>query len=211
MRLFVLGATGRTGVELLDLALARHHQVTAFVRSPEKIVRRSPELAIVKGNVFDAEEIAAALAGHDAVISALGPRAGQVIRGMTLMKDSAASVLQGMKAARVERFLVVSAALLFPGGGLGVGLFRSLIGRHVWDLQRMEGLVKQTPLQWTIARPPRLVHGRNAGYRAQESSLAEPLSARSTMSWRSVAAFLLDATESNLYARKVVGLAGGRP
>ena len=210
MRLFVLGATGRTGIELLELALERHHQVTAFVRSPEKIARRSPELAIVKGNVFDADAIAAALPGHDALISALGPRIGQVTRGMTLMKDSATSVLQGMKAARVERLLVVSSALLFPDGGLAVGLFRSVIGRHVRDLQMMEALVQQTPLQWTIARPPRLVHTRNAGYRAQEGGMPEPLSARSTMSWRSVAAFLLDAAEGRLHAHKVVGLGGGR-
>ena len=73
MRLFVLGATGRTGIELLELALERHHQARAFVRSPERIARRSPELAIVKGNVFDADAIAAALPGHDALISALGP------------------------------------------------------------------------------------------------------------------------------------------
>src|SRR5437879_2899477 len=40
MRLFVLGATGRTGKEILELALARGHEVTAFVRSPQKLAAR---------------------------------------------------------------------------------------------------------------------------------------------------------------------------
>ena len=37
MKLFVIGATGRTGWEIVQQALARGHHVTAFVRSPEKI------------------------------------------------------------------------------------------------------------------------------------------------------------------------------
>ena len=37
MRLFVLGATGRTGMEIIDLARTRGHEVTAFVRSPQKL------------------------------------------------------------------------------------------------------------------------------------------------------------------------------
>src|SRR6516165_546764 len=102
MRLFVLGATGRTGVELLDLALARH-QVTAFVRSPEKITRRDPGLTIVKGDVHRPEEVATALAGHDAVISALGPAPRQAIFGTTLMQDSATSTLRAMQTAGVRR------------------------------------------------------------------------------------------------------------
>lgn len=101
MKLFVLGATGRTGVELLDLALPRH-EVTAFVRSPEKIARRDPGLTVVKGNVQDAAEMAQALAGHDAVLSALGPTVGQAVRGTTLMRTSAQSTLSAMRTARVD-------------------------------------------------------------------------------------------------------------
>src|SRR5579864_2439854 len=107
MRLFVLGATGRTGIELLDLALTRH-DVTAFVRSPVKIMRRDARLAVVKGDVHKSEEVATALAGHDAVISALGPAPRQAIFGTTLLYDSATSTVQAMKSAGVRRFLVIS-------------------------------------------------------------------------------------------------------
>jgi putative NADH-flavin reductase len=207
MRLFVLGATGRTGVELLDLALARH-EVTAFVRSPEKVSRRDSRLRVVKGDVHSPEEVATALAGHDAVISALGPAPRQAIFGSTLMQDSATSTLRAMKKAGVQRFLVVSSALLFPGGGPGVGFFRALINHHLRDSRRMEELVTESELEWTIARPPRLVMTRDEGYRAEEGRLPARMSVAASMSWRAVAAFLLDAVERHLYARRVVGLVG---
>jgi putative NADH-flavin reductase len=46
MRLLILGANGKTGTQLVDLALARGHEVTAFVRSPAKVTRRHPLLRV---------------------------------------------------------------------------------------------------------------------------------------------------------------------
>jgi hypothetical protein len=112
-----------------------------------------------------------------------------------------------MQSAQVKRLLVVSAALLFPEGGLAVGFFRTVIGRHVRDLEAMEALIQRTSLDWTIARPPRLVHDRSEAFRAQAGGMPEPLSPRSTMSWRGVAAFLLKAAEAEAYPRQIVGLA----
>ena len=37
MRLFILGATGGIGRQLVEQALERRHHVTAFVRSPQKL------------------------------------------------------------------------------------------------------------------------------------------------------------------------------
>jgi putative NADH-flavin reductase len=205
MKLFVLGATGRTGVELLDLALPGH-EVTAFVRSPDKIVRRDPQLSVVTGSVQEHQQVAAAMAGHDAVISALGPHPREAVFGTTLMQESAASTLKAMKAAGVRRLLVVSSALLFPGGGPLVAFFRTLIGQHVRDSQRMEELIAQTDLDWTIARPPRLVLGSEERYVAEDGRFPAGLSVRAAMSWRAVAAFMLHAAEGHLHSRQVVGL-----
>jgi putative NADH-flavin reductase len=49
MRLFVIGATGRTGSEIVNLARTRGHEVTAFVRSPQKL-SRAGSLTIVCGD-----------------------------------------------------------------------------------------------------------------------------------------------------------------
>jgi len=72
MRLFLIGANGRTGTEVMDLAQKRGHKITAFVRSPQK-VRESSSVTVVGGNPLQCEAVATALPGHDAVLSAIGP------------------------------------------------------------------------------------------------------------------------------------------
>jgi putative NADH-flavin reductase len=73
MRLFMLGATGGIGRQLVDQALERHHKVTAFVRSPQKLGAARDGLTVIQGDVRNADAMSEALAGHDAVLSALGP------------------------------------------------------------------------------------------------------------------------------------------
>ena len=69
MKLFVIGATGRTGQEIVQQALARGHQVTAFVRSPENITAKSERLTVLKGNVLDENQLFNAMQNHDAVVN----------------------------------------------------------------------------------------------------------------------------------------------
>jgi putative NADH-flavin reductase len=204
MRLFVLGATGNTGTQIVDLALARGHQVTAFVRSPQKITRRESALTVIKGDPLRVSELAHALPGHDAVLSALGPSGLDAFRQSTLLTECAASTVAAMKTAGVGRLGIVSAALLFPEKGLRFVLFRWLLQRHIRDLVSMEAVVRATDFDWTIARPPRLICSPEATYRRSRDAL--PLGAWE-MSFRSVAAFLLDCVEQGTHQREVVGLA----
>jgi hypothetical protein len=129
------------------------------------------------------------------------------MRQSTLLADSATSALRAMAAAGVARFLVVSSALLFGGGGVGAGFFRWLIGPHLRDCQAMEAAVRESSTEWTIARPPRLVHDKDDVYRVRVGELPESASLfRSRASWRAVATFLLDATSSHAHVREVVGM-----
>jgi putative NADH-flavin reductase len=76
MKLCVIGATGRTGGEVIQQALARGHMVTAFVRLPEGIHLKNERLKIVKGEVTDEEELLRAMQNHDAVVCLLGSAKG---------------------------------------------------------------------------------------------------------------------------------------
>lgn len=208
MRLFLLGATGRTGVEVVDMALERGHDVTTFVRSPHKITRQHARLRVVSGDPKSARPMAAALASHDAVLSALGPKVGEAMRPTTLLEDCAASALEAMELAGVRRYLVVSSALLFPGGGPVPAFFRTLIRHHLRDADAMERKVRSTALDWTIARPPRLVSEHDELYRTEVDAM--PPGAPfflSRLSWRALAAFLLDALAERRFVRKTVGVA----
>ena len=203
MRLFVLGATGRTGTEIIDLAQKRGHQVTAFVRSPQKL-KPAASLSIVRGDPLRPETITCALPGHDAVLSAIGPHPREAFRPSTLVADCARATVSAMSAGGVARLAIISAAVLFPEKGLYFAFFRWLLQRHARDLHAMADIVQRSGLQWTIARPPRLIESENASFRALGNRL--PPGGRA-MSYRAVAAFLLDAVERRSHVGEIVGLA----
>jgi putative NADH-flavin reductase len=205
MRLFVIGANGRTGTEILDLARTRGHEVTAFVRSPERL-RPAGWLTVVPGDPRRPESIAAALSGHDAVLSAIGPHPRDALRPSTLLTDCARATVDAMTASGIARLAIVSAAVLFPEKGLYFAFFRWLTKHHARDLRGMEHVVQASGLAWTIARPPRLTKSPEAGFRAVRDAL--PTRSRA-MSFRSVAAFMLDAVERRAHVAEIVGLGRG--
>src|SRR5437667_4211312 len=112
MKLFVIGATGRTGLEIVQQAPARGHRVTAFVRSAESITLRNERLTVIQGSAMDENQLSDAMRNHDAVLSALGPR--HVFKPSSLLHDSALATTRAMKRSGVQRLVVLSAAAQFP-------------------------------------------------------------------------------------------------
>jgi putative NADH-flavin reductase len=202
MRLFVIGANGRTGTEIVDLARSKGHQVTAFVRSSRKI-ESNGSVTVVEGDPLRSETMTPALSGHDAVLSVIGPHPREAFRPSTLVADCARATVEAMLQTDVRRLAVVSAAVLFPEKGLYFRFFHWLIKHHARDLRAMEVIVRASSLAWTIARPPRLTKSSDEGFRALTDAL--PPGSRA-MSFRSVAAFLLDAVERKSHVSEVVGL-----
>jgi putative NADH-flavin reductase len=200
MKLFVIGATGRTGQEIAEQALQRGHHVTAFVRSPETFTLRHERLSVLKGNVTDENQLSEAMQNHDAVLSALGPR--EVFRPSSLLHDSALSTTQAMQRSGVKRLLILSAAAHFPGIPNRIVSF--ILRNHMRDSLAMEKVVQNSGLDWTIARPPRLTQQQYTVYRSWES--AAPRMGFS-LSRKAVAAFMLDAIEQKKHFHKIVGIA----
>jgi putative NADH-flavin reductase len=203
MQLLILGATGKTGSQLVQQALQRGHELTAFVRSPDKISNRPAALRVVEGDPLDAAQLTAALPGHTAVLSALGPSPREAFRPSTLLARAAASTVSAMTTAGVQRLAIASAAVLCPEPGVYFAFFRWLLREHARDLTAMESVVRESGLVWTIARPPRLVDSGDARYASRTDAL--PPKTRS-MSFRALAAFMLDCIEQQTHAGEVVGL-----
>ena len=147
--------------------------------------------------------MAAALPGHEAVLSAIGPHPREALRPSTLVTDCARATVEAMTTSGVPRLAIVSAAVLFPEKGLYFAFFRWLTRHHARDLRGMEDIVRASCLAWTIARPPRLTTSPDVGFRALRDVL--PPGSRA-MSFRSVAAFMLDAVERRSHVTEVVGL-----
>jgi putative NADH-flavin reductase len=74
MKLLVFGATGGTGKQLVQQALQQGHAVTAFARDPGKIKVTHDNLRVVRGDILQPGSVETAVAGQDAVLSALGTR-----------------------------------------------------------------------------------------------------------------------------------------
>jgi putative NADH-flavin reductase len=203
MRLFVLGATGKTGQQIVDLGLSRGHQITAYVRSPHKLAGREG-LVVVKGDPFEARAVAAAMPGHDAVLFAIGAPPREALRPSTMMGEAAASAVAAMTTSGLSRIALVSAAVLFDEPGLRFAFFRWLLRHHARDLSTMEAIVAASSLAWTIARPPRLVHDLRTDYR---EAVGRMPAASSILSFRAVAAFMLDAVERRQHVGQIVGIA----
>lgn len=203
MRIAVLGATGNTGRHVLDLALGHGNTVTALVRSPGKLAPRE-RLSIVEADVLDPASLAAGLAGHDAVISVFGPPSREALKPGTIVTDYVRGLIAAMRAARVDRLAIISAAVLFPMRGPVFAFFRWFLRHHGRDLAAMERLVQDSSLDWTIARPGRLHAGDDDSYRTATNAF--PPKGR-TMSFRAVARFLVETIERGSDLHQIVGLA----
>ena len=73
MLVALLGATGRTGVLVLDELLLRGHRVRGLVRA-EGRVAPGESVDTVVGDSRDRDTLAQLVEGCDAVVSTLGPR-----------------------------------------------------------------------------------------------------------------------------------------
>ena len=187
MKLTIVAATGGIGRCLLDQALAAGHDVTVVVRRRDRL---TVPVRAVEADLAAADPAAleGAVAGADAVLSGLGPRsradAGIASRGTR-------ALIAAMAAADVRRIVAVSAAPLGsvaspgrpspprhdPGDGffmrhLFSRIARAAFAEHYADLALMEDMLRESGLDWTVVRPPRLTdrpltgryrtaHGRN--------------------------------------------------
>ena len=161
MRLTVFGANGPTGQLLTRLALDEENEVVAFTRHPDTFPLEDQHLRVAGGDVHDAGAVAAAIDGAYAVVSTLGvPFAKTPI---TVYSVGAASIMGGMQAAGVKRLVCVSSSAVGPHPEpLGGFVFERILQPYVVnrlgktlyeDMRRMEEMVSQSDLAWTIVRP----------------------------------------------------------
>lgn len=205
VKLLVLGANGRTGRELLGLALRAGDSVTALVRAEDRLAGVSHErLEIRVGSPCDPGVLSALLPGHDVVVSVLGPR-WPSRAACAIYPESAAATVSAMERCDVRRLLVTSSALLFPDDGFFVRVLRGLVPSVVDGARRMEERLRASRLDWTIARTTFLTNGRTTDCRVGAGLLPEGGGA---VSRAAVARFLHGEAHQPKYSRQVVGLSG---
>jgi len=154
MKLIVFGPTGGTGQQLLQQALAQGHSVTAFARHPQAIATR-PGLTAVAGDSTDRQAVQQAVAGHDAVLCALGGRPWR--RRERVCSTAVGNIVPAMQRHGVRRIVAIST---FGAGDsrAQVGwfprtvLFGAVLRSEVADKEAMEATLAASGLDWTAVR-----------------------------------------------------------
>lgn len=210
MKLTVFGATGGTGEQVVRQALAAGHRVTAVARRPEAVTITHPQLTVIGGDVLDPAWSADELDGAGAVVSALGSRAmGMPTR---VYSDGTAAVIAAMSRHGVARLVAVSAAPVGPDAHQSVlerwvvyPLLRRFFGAGYDDMGRMERLLADSQVDWTVFRPPRLTNGPKTGrYRtAVDARLPHAWS----LSRADLADAMLGAIDNTTLSRRAVAVA----
>jgi putative NADH-flavin reductase len=78
MNITVLGANGKTGLEVVKQALENGHSVNAVVRHAEAMPTQ-PSLNIIVGDVTNAQDVAKASKDASVIISTLGAMSGSLM------------------------------------------------------------------------------------------------------------------------------------
>jgi putative NADH-flavin reductase len=165
MRTVVFGAAGPTGRQLTEQALAAGYEVTAVTRRPGSIQPRAG-LTVVIADVGDPDAVEGAVAGSDAVLSSLGVPLSP--KPITVYSQGNANIMAAMHRHGVKRLITVSSSVMDPTwrptgefffNNVMDPLFNRKLGRTAHeDMRRMETLVRDSDLDWTIARPSGLFH-----------------------------------------------------
>jgi len=177
MKLTIIAATGGVGRQLLRQALDAGHDITAVARNPAKLppeVLAGGAARAVAADLGhpDQQALKSAVAGADAVLSALGPHTNA---DAGIAAPGTAAIISAMRAAGVRRIVTVSASPVAttpspgrpappkhdPGDGfvmrhVGERIAKALFGKVYPDLARMEDILRESGLDWTVLRPPKL-------------------------------------------------------
>jgi putative NADH-flavin reductase len=205
MKIIVFGATGRTGQQVVRQALNNGLEVTAFVRNPAKLDVRHEMLRVVQGDAMSREQVSAAIAGHDAVVSCLGSARG--LKRSTELQEMARNIVDGMREHGVKRIVYTASAGIdreIPGlsGKLIMYLLRHVLADH---RAAVDHIRTQPGLLYTIVRPLGLTDRPFTGeYREAERGV--PPKAMS-IPRADVAHFILKALNDSRYSNTSVGIA----
>lgn len=195
MKIAVLGASGRAGSQITTEAASRGHAVTAIARHPEKIPT-GEGITPVAGDASDVAALAALIAGHDAVISALH------------FDVSAQTLLEALRAAGVPRLLVTGGAASLKGPD-GVRLIDGPDFPEEWKEFAMGGITFLDTLKtvedidWTFFSPAMIIfEGERLGhYRKGGDDLVLNENGESTISFADYAIAMVDELETPAHSR----------
>ena len=210
MKIALIGATGFVGTPLVAELLQRGHHVTALARNPAKLAAQA-HLRTQALDVNDPDAVAAAVKGHDAVISAFNPGWDVPDLYAKFMRGHDA-IVAGVEQSGVKRLLVVGGAgslLVAPGVQMvDTPEFASHVPPNIIPGAKaardaLTALRGNTSLDWTFLSPPAmLAPGERTGkYRVGGEQLLMAGPAPAGISTADMAVAIADEIETPKHVR----------
>jgi nucleoside-diphosphate-sugar epimerase len=161
VKTLVTGATGFVGSHLVDRLLAAGGEVTALVRSPEKAAGLAERgVRLVQGDLHDTGALAEAARGQD-VVHHVAALVGAVDEAEFLRanREGTANVVAAvLDAAPGARFVLTSslaaAGPAVPGVPRRADVPEAPVTMYGRSKLAAERVVRESGLDWVIARPP---------------------------------------------------------
>lgn len=214
MNIAIFGANGPTGREVTAQALAEGHKVTAITRHPEAFPLHDERLHVLRGDVYHLASVKQAIAGQDAVLSALGVPYSR--KPITVYSQGVENIMQAMRHYGVRRLVCVSSSATDPqvrfqdthGGFVFEKVLKPFLilgmGKTLYaDMWRMETNLRNSDLDWTIVRPSGLFETPTVtNYRVAESFVDGQFTSRADL-----ANCMLRQLTDDRFVRKVVAVA----
>lgn len=210
--ILLLGATGRTGQEVLGMALTRGFNVHVLVRNPDKLRYNSQNLKVFQGDARDPKDVSAAMTGVGYIVSCLNISRKSDYPWSALrtppdfLSETMKNILQVAKAQGIKRLIFTSAwgvaeSRPFIPSWFAWLIDNSNISAAYLEHERQEALVKASDMDWTIVRPVGLINSSCA--RPTRVFLENKAKPALTISRRNAAGFMLDSLESGKYIRQI--------
>lgn len=209
MNIVIFGANGPTGQILTQQALTAGYTVVAVTRHPQAFPFQNARLQVMRGDVFDLASVEQAVAGQDAVLSTIGVPYSR--KPITIYSQGTANIIQAINHHGVRRLVCVSSGGTNPHydpqeGFIFGRIIKPIFGRTLYaDMFRMETLVRQSDLDWTIVRPAGLFNTPSVtDYRVAQAYMVP--GGRKT-SRADLADFMFKQLTTDEYVHKAVAIA----
>jgi putative NADH-flavin reductase len=164
MKIVIFGATGYSGKEIFKEALAQNHQVTILVRNSKAVSVKDKNLTVIEGNVLDSKIVNSILQNQEAVIQCLGVGGKGDGKPTTFISDATKIIVTEMKKTNVNRLVAMSNVGAGNSLAFQPWIFNKIILPYFmkWlkviidDKNRMEPIIMNSDLKWTIVRCPNI-------------------------------------------------------
>jgi len=165
MKVIIFGATGFSGQAILAETIKQGHEVTVLVRDSSKVKINHNNLRIIEGNVLDSQKVAFVIQNQEAVIQCLGVGGKGDGKPTTFISDATKIIVDEMQKQNIKRLIALSNV----GAGNSIAFqpwfFTKIILTYFmkWlkviidDKNRMEPIIMNSNLNWTIVRCPNIV------------------------------------------------------